>query len=177
MTYFATITNTFNQNIFNKVFDYSFIVANEYLEKTKYAQRTQSQLDNKKLWEKIYKEEFDLQKDKSGCFIEIYEKHNDVVAVPVGYAVGRKEDQKFITNTFLSGRRAASNSPLVVDPQLWDDLMSFIKAHGCDEYVCETDQGGTVWKALKIISRSLRYPVNFKIGNPYSTMSMKWVPL
>ena len=33
MSYFATITNTFNQNIFNKVFDYSFIVANEYLEK------------------------------------------------------------------------------------------------------------------------------------------------
>ena len=168
--YKSVISHTFNQKFFDCVFDHSRKLAEAHVHRITPEFKYVLNYDYKSHWERIYKEEFELQKDKSGCFVEIYENE-----CPVGYTVGRIENTKFITNTFLSGKRAATDFPLVVDPQLWHELMIFIKEQGCDEYICETYEGGSIWKALKIITRGLRYPVNFKIGTPYSTMSMRWV--
>lgn len=170
MNVFEGIVNrNFNKSFFDKVYDYSSPVAIKYTNRITPDKSWMKDFDYRAHWEKIYKEEVDMQ---DGFFIEGYEIHGNE-RVPVGYFVANIQDKTLTSNVALSAERKHSKMPIVTDLGMWRGLMNVTRRLGCNEFVWETDRHGRIWKALHIIANRLDNEILFKEGDPYSEMRIK----
>lgn len=163
------VSRDFNKSFFDKVYDYSSPFAINYSQRVSPTLKDMKDYDYRAHWEKIYKEEVEMQ---DGFFIEGYEIHGDQKS-PVGYFIANIQDKTLNSNVALSAKRKHSKKPIVTDLGMWRGLMDVTRNLGCNEFVWETDRHGRIWKALHIIANRLDNEILFKEGDPYSEMRIK----
>jgi len=159
MRYYLQKSNEFNESLFDAVYSYSEKIALDFLKDHYTPERVEELGGSREAFKLFYKH----NAPPPYFFIEGYEILPDGALHPQGYfAAGIREKTLFVT-VFLSARRPNTDRPVVADPQMWVDVMSWAKEQGCDRFLWMSHTSGRIWKALTMMEPKITYPVTYTV--------------